>query len=95
MAWIRASLIVQLILAAYFQGVLWSSLGAWNDQSAGKTTQAPLKGFGSGFSEIGVADGAWARIWLRIKNIVPRYEDRIRHRGGSPGPRRQHPQVGP
>ena len=32
MAWLRASLVTQIILAAYFQLVLWFPLGSWNDQ---------------------------------------------------------------
>jgi hypothetical protein len=32
MAWLRASLIVQVILALYFQVIIWFPLGSWNDQ---------------------------------------------------------------
>ena len=32
MKWLRASLVTQIILAAYFQAVLWFPLGSWNDQ---------------------------------------------------------------
>lgn len=32
MKWLRASLVTQIILAAYFQVVLWFPLGSWNDQ---------------------------------------------------------------
>jgi hypothetical protein len=32
MKWLRASLVTQIILAAYFQVVLWLPLGSWNDQ---------------------------------------------------------------
>jgi hypothetical protein len=32
MKWIRASLVIQILLAAYFQIVLWFPLGSWNDQ---------------------------------------------------------------
>jgi hypothetical protein len=32
MKWLRASLVIQIILAAYFQLVLWFPLGSWNDQ---------------------------------------------------------------
>jgi Na+-transporting methylmalonyl-CoA/oxaloacetate decarboxylase gamma subunit len=30
--WFRASLVIQVILAAYFQAILWFPLGSWNDQ---------------------------------------------------------------
>jgi hypothetical protein len=32
MKWLRASLVTQIVLAAYFQAVLWFPLGSWNDQ---------------------------------------------------------------
>jgi hypothetical protein len=32
MKFLRISLVIQIILAAYFQVVLWFPLGAWNDQ---------------------------------------------------------------
>jgi hypothetical protein len=32
MRWLRASLVTQIILAAYFQVVVWFPLGSWNDQ---------------------------------------------------------------
>jgi hypothetical protein len=32
MGWLSASLILQVILAVYFQAVLWFPLGRWNDQ---------------------------------------------------------------
>jgi hypothetical protein len=32
MKWLRASLVIQIILAAYFQATLWFPLGSWNDQ---------------------------------------------------------------
>jgi len=32
MKWLRASLVIQIIVAAYFQLVLWFPLGPWNDQ---------------------------------------------------------------
>ncbi len=32
MKWLRASLKLQIILAAYFQVMLWFPLGSWNDQ---------------------------------------------------------------
>jgi hypothetical protein len=32
MKWIRTSLMLQIILAAYFQAILWFPLGSWNDQ---------------------------------------------------------------
>ena len=32
MKWIRTSLVLQIILAAYFQAILWFPLGSWNDQ---------------------------------------------------------------
>jgi hypothetical protein len=32
MKWLRASLLLQIILAAYFELILWFPLGPWNDQ---------------------------------------------------------------
>jgi hypothetical protein len=32
MKWLRISLVIQIILATYFQAVLWFPLGSWNDQ---------------------------------------------------------------
>jgi hypothetical protein len=32
MKWLRVSLVIQVILAAYFQLILWFPLGSWNDQ---------------------------------------------------------------
>jgi hypothetical protein len=32
MRWLRASLVTQIILVAYFQVVVWFPLGSWNDQ---------------------------------------------------------------
>ena len=32
MKWLRASLVIQILLAAYFQAILWFPLGSWNDQ---------------------------------------------------------------
>jgi hypothetical protein len=32
MKWLRASLVIQIILAVYFQVVVWFPLGFWNNQ---------------------------------------------------------------
>ena len=32
MKWLKASLVIQIILAVYFQVVVWFPLGPWNDQ---------------------------------------------------------------
>jgi len=32
MKWLKRSLVLQLILAFYFQAILWFPLGSWNDQ---------------------------------------------------------------
>jgi hypothetical protein len=32
MKWLKASLLIQILLAAYFQVILWFPLGSWNDQ---------------------------------------------------------------
>lgn len=32
MKWLKTSLVIQIILAAYFQAILWFPLGSWNDQ---------------------------------------------------------------
>ncbi|MGA2299441.1 MAG: hypothetical protein ABSG77_01955 [Candidatus Acidiferrum sp.] len=32
MKWLKVSLMIQIILAVYFQAILWFPLGSWNDQ---------------------------------------------------------------
>lgn len=32
MKWLRASLLIQIVLAVYFQAILWFPLGSWNAQ---------------------------------------------------------------
>ncbi len=44
MRWLKASLIIQIILAAYFQAILWFPLGAWNDQPGKRLIQAAAEG---------------------------------------------------
>ena len=53
MKWLRASLVIQIILAAYFQLVLWFPLGSWNDQP-GKRLIA-LVGEGQALAVLGFA----------------------------------------
>ena len=44
MEWLRASLIVQFLLAVYFQAILWFRLGAWNDQPGKRLLQTAKDG---------------------------------------------------
>lgn len=44
MAWVRASLVAQLVLAAYFQAILWFPLGAWNDQPGQRLLEVARNG---------------------------------------------------
>jgi len=44
MAWIRASFIAQLVLAAYFQAILWFPLGGWNDQPGRRLLEVARSG---------------------------------------------------
>ena len=53
MKWIRASLVLQIILAAYFQAILWFPLGSWNDQP-GKRLMT-LLGEGQALAVLGFA----------------------------------------
>jgi hypothetical protein len=79
MKWIRASLVLQIILAAYFQAILWFPLGSWNDQP-GKRLMT-LLGEGQALAVLGFALamllpvllfalGMWQRwiglIWLGL-----------------------------
>jgi hypothetical protein len=42
--WLRVSLVLQFILAAYFQLILWFRLGAWNDQPGERLSQMAGEG---------------------------------------------------
>jgi len=53
MKWLRASLLIQIILAAYFQLVLWFPLGSWNDQPGKRLIT--LVGEGQGLAVLGFA----------------------------------------
>ncbi len=53
MKWLRVSLVIQIILAMYFQVVLWFPLGPWNDQP-GKRLITLLKE-GQAFGVLGFA----------------------------------------
>jgi hypothetical protein len=54
MSYLKASLVVQLVLALYFQAIVWFPLGAWNDQPGKRlievvqSGEAPLAAFGFG-----------------------------------------------
>jgi hypothetical protein len=56
MWYLRASLVVQLVLALYFEAIIWFPLGAWNDQPGKRlievvrTGDAPLAALGFGLS---------------------------------------------
>lgn len=79
MKWLRASLMIQIILAAYFQLVLWFPLGSWNDQPGKRLIT--LVGEGQALAVLGFALamllpvllfalGIWKRwlglIWLGL-----------------------------
>ena len=79
MKWIKVSLVLQIMLAAYFQAILWFPLGSWNDQP-GKRLMT-LLGEGQALAVLGVALamllpvllfalGIWKRwmglIWLGL-----------------------------
>jgi hypothetical protein len=79
MKWLRASLMIQVILAAYFQLVLWFPLGSWNDQPGKRLIT--LVGEGQALAVLGFALamllpvllfalGIWKRwlglIWLGL-----------------------------
>jgi hypothetical protein len=42
--WLRVSLVLQFILAAYFQLILWFRLGAWNDQPGKRLIELAREG---------------------------------------------------
>jgi hypothetical protein len=44
MKWLRASLILQILLAAYFQAILWFPLGSWNAQPGKRLIQSIHEG---------------------------------------------------
>jgi hypothetical protein len=79
MRWLRASLVIQIVLAAYFQLVLWFPLGSWNDQPGKRLIT--LVGEGQALAVLGFALamllpvllfalGIWKRwmglIWLGL-----------------------------
>jgi hypothetical protein len=44
MKWIKASLVVQILLALYFQMIIWFPLGAWNDQRGDRLIEVAKQG---------------------------------------------------
>lgn len=46
MAWLRTSFVVQMVLATYFQLVLWFPLGSWNAQRGKRLIQLMEEGQG-------------------------------------------------
>ncbi len=72
MRWLKASLIIQIILVAYFQVILWLPLGAWNDQPGKRLIQIAREGQVSTAVGFGVAmllpvllfAAAFAKRWL-------------------------------
>jgi hypothetical protein len=53
MKWIKVSLVLQIMLAAYFQAILWFPLGSWNDQPGKRLIT--LLGEGQALAVLGVA----------------------------------------
>ena len=55
MSYLKAALVVQFILASYFQAILWFPLGTWNDQpgerllAVVKSGEAPFAAFAFAF----------------------------------------------
>jgi hypothetical protein len=84
MAWLRASLWVQLFLALYFQATLWFPLGSWNDTPgerlietirSGAATRADLLFSLAMFLPLGLFFlGYWKRLlallWLCLAGYV-------------------------
>jgi hypothetical protein len=62
MKWLRASLVLQIILAAYFQVMLWFPLGSWNDQP-GKRLITLLRE-GQAVAVVGFALAMLLPVWL-------------------------------
>lgn len=44
MPWLRVSLVLQIVLALYFQVIAWFPLGAWNDQPGKRLIQIVAEG---------------------------------------------------
>jgi hypothetical protein len=44
MRWLRASLVLQILLALYFQLIMWFPLGAWNDQPGKRLIKSAAEG---------------------------------------------------
>ena len=42
--WLKTSLLLQIVLAAYFEAILWFPLGRWNDQPGKRLIQAAHEG---------------------------------------------------
>ncbi|HYK91913.1 MAG TPA: hypothetical protein VE398_24315 [Acidobacteriota bacterium] len=53
MRWLKASLVIQIILAAYFQAIIWFPLGSWNDQPGKRLIQ--IVGEGGALQALGFA----------------------------------------
>jgi hypothetical protein len=80
MKWIRVSFVIKIILAVYFQAILWFRLGSWNDQP-GKRLIALLRE-GQAAAELGFvlamllpvllfAVAVWKRwVWLMWVGLI-------------------------
>jgi hypothetical protein len=80
MKWLRASLVIQSILAAYFEATLWFPLGSWNDQPGKRLIT--LLGEGQAFAVLSFAlamllpvllfaVAVWKRsVWLTWLGLV-------------------------
>jgi hypothetical protein len=48
MKWLKVSFVIQIILAAYLQAILWFPLGSWNDQPGKRLITLLREGQASG-----------------------------------------------
>jgi hypothetical protein len=75
MKWLRASLVIQIILAAYFQLILWFPLGSWNEQP-GKRLMT-LLGEGQGLAVLGFSFAMLLPVLLFALGIWKRWVELI------------------
>lgn len=59
MDWLKRSLWIQVLLAAYFQAILWFPLGAWNDQPGRRLYELLREG------------EAFSAVWFALAMILP------------------------
>jgi hypothetical protein len=80
MRWLRASLVLQFLLALYFQAIMWFRLGAWNDQPGERLLQSAEDGHAVAVGVFSIlfllpfllfAIASWKRLfWLMWLGLV-------------------------